>query len=236
MQDKALGALQTDSPFQSITRNAAGGFDVDQPGAKDAALARSTLAKGDVERALGVNAADRDFAFTLPDMASASNVVASENRRNQAQLQEGLSKIIKARQRTGEGVQVPGGQFEGATAQAIADYVKSKPMGGEVAAMELYNKSRMADIALKDAIKASLRGQYPAPGYVPGTGAGNVAAQAMAQMPLPSTPVDLSSAVPFYGISDAVNQYTAQARQRETDDLLREIYSNRLGTGFGDVA
>lgn len=226
MQDKAMDALTGGSAFQQTTKD--GGFQTYQPGADDAALARTTRAGGDIERALGVNAADTNFNFTLPNMQSARDVVTSENLRNQAGFQQGLDKIIKARQRTGGGIQTPGSQFEGATAQAIGDYVKSKPMGGEVAAMDLYNKSRTGDIALKDALKASLAPQAPAPAYTGGTGPGAQAVQALAQMPLPRGTPDLSSALPFYGIADAVSGAQASAQRREDMDRMERMYqSNR---------
>ena len=227
MQDKALSAYTGGSEFQTTTRTPEGGFNVTQPGGKDAALARSILASGDVGRAGDLNKADTNFNFTLPNMQSARDVIASENLRNQAGFQQGLDKIIKARQRTGGGIQTPGSQFEGATAQAIGDYVKSKPMGGEVASMDLYNKSRTADLALKDAIKNSLARQVPAPGFTGGTGPGASAAQVLAQMPLPANVPDLSSALPFYGIADAVSGAQASAQRREDMDRMERMYRDR---------
>ena len=218
-QDKALGSLTGGSAFRQ-TEQVGKGFQTTQPGAPDAALSRSTLASGDIERSLGVNAADRNFAFTLPNMQSARDVITSENLRNQGQFQQGLDKIIKARTRSGGGIQTPGSQFEGATAQAIGDYARSKPMGGEVASMDLYNKSRTGDIALKDALKASLARQVPAPGFAAGTGPGASASQVLAQMPLPRGTPDLSSALPFYGISDVVSGVQAQAQRAEDMDRI----------------
>ena len=227
MQEKALNAYTGGGAFGQTTRTPEGGFNITQPGGPDAALARSTLASGDIERSLGVNAADRNFAFTLPNMQSARDVITSENLRNQGQFQQGLDKIIKARTRSGGGIQTPGSQFEGATAQAIGDYTRSKPMGGEVASMDLYNKSRTGDIALKDALKASLARQVPAPGFAAGTGPGASAAQVLAQMPLPRGTPDLSSALPFYGISDAVSGAMSQAQRREDMDRMERMYQNR---------
>jgi hypothetical protein len=226
-QDKAFNAYTGGGAFGQTTRTPEGGFNITQPGGPDAALARSTLASGDIERSLGVNAADRNFAFTLPNMQSARDVITSENLRNQGQFQQGLDKIIKARTRSGGGIQTPGSQFEGATAQAIGDYARSKPMGGEVASMDLYNKSRTGDIALKDAIKASLARQVPAPGFTGGAGPGASAAQVLAQMPLPRGTPDLSSALPFYGISDVVSGAQASAQRREDMDRMERMYQNR---------
>ena len=235
-QDKALGSLTGGSAFQQ-TEQVGKGFQTTQPGAPDAALSRSTLASGDIERSLGVNAADRNFAFTLPNMQSARDVITSENLRNQGQFQQGLDKIIKARTRSGGGIQTPGSQFEGATAQAIGDYARSKPMGGEVASMDLYNKSRMGDVALKDAIKASLARQVPAPGFTGGAGPGASAAQVLAQMPLPRGTPDLSSALPFYGISDVVSGAQASAQRREDMDRMERMYQNRYAQpGFVSMA
>jgi hypothetical protein len=227
MQDKALSAYTGGSEFQETIKTPEGGFKVTQPGGKDAALSRSILAGGDIGRALDVNRLDRDLNFTLPTMQSARDVITGENLRNQGQFQQGLDKIIKARTRSGGGIQTPGSQFEGATAQAIGDYARSKPMGGEVAAMDLYNKSRVGDVELKNAIKNSLARQVPAPGFTGGAGPGASAAQVLAQMPLPAKVPDLSSALPFYGISDAVGGAQASAQRREDMDRMERMYQNR---------
>lgn len=235
-QDKALGALTGGDAFRQTVKEGEG-FQTTQPGAEHAALSRSELAKGDIERSLGVNAADRNFNFTLAGLPQAREVIAGENLRGQAQYQKGLDLIAKGRQRTGGGIHAPGGPYDLRTGDLIRQYVEANPFGGEVAAMDLYNKSRMGDIALKDAIKASLARQVPAPGYTSGTGPGTSAVQALAQMPLPREIPDLSSSLAPYAISDAVSGVMAQAQRREDMDRMERMYQNRYAQpGFVPTA
>jgi hypothetical protein len=236
-QEKGLNALQSSDPFKQTTRDAKGGFTTEQPGADDAALARTTLAGGDIERALGVNAADTNFNFKLPTLQASRDVIEGENQAAFGQLQDGMNSIIANRQRTGGGIQLPNSQFEGGTAKALGDFVKSNPRGGEVAAMDLFNKAGTSGLALKNAIKTSLAPQAPAPGYTTG-GPGATAANLIAQTPPIQQSADLSSALPFFAGSNIVGQIQQQQQNAQNREFLLDLNNrtvgNQLATQFAN--
>jgi hypothetical protein len=236
-QDKALGALTGGSAFQQ-TEQVGKGFQTTQPGGPDAAFSREQLASGDIERSLGVNALDRNFNFTLAGLPQASEVIAGENLRGQAQFQEGLDKIAKSRQRTSGGIHAPGGPFDRATMDAMYDYSEANPRGGVPAAIELLHRTQLGDLGVKDAHKASLARQAPAPGFTAGTGPGASAVQALTQMPLPRGVPDYTSSLVPYAISDVVSGVQAQAQRAEDMDRIERMYQNRYAqpgfVGMGD--
>jgi hypothetical protein len=226
-QEKAAQYYTGGNAFEQTTRTPEGGFQKTQPGAPDAVTARSELARGDADiRAPGVNALDRNFGFTLAGMPQARDVITQANLEGQAQYREGLDKIAMGRQRTGGGVHAPGGPYDLRTGDLIRQYAEANPRGGELAAMELLRKSQLGDLAVKDAHKASLARQVPAPGYTGGAGPGASAAQVLAQMPLPRGVPDYTSSLPFYGISEVVSGVQAQEQRKQDMDRIERMYKS----------
>ena len=145
-QQRGLDALQGSTAFGEISRTPSGGFQTTQPGAADAAKARSTLSSGDLDRAARLNQAGQDFGFTLPTLADARSVVERDNALQMGQFQKGLDDLITSRQRTSGGIQLPGSQFEGETVDAIGRFADANRLGGETEALDLFNKAREADL------------------------------------------------------------------------------------------
>ena len=213
-QNEALNALQGSDAFTNISRNAAGGFDVKQQGGADAATTRSTLAAGDPARALKLNAADTNFNFQLPQLSDAQGIVSRDNTLQQGQFDKGVADVIGSRRRSFGGIENTG--ETPATIDALARFSDANRFGGEREALDLFNKSGLADIGLKNAIKASLASQAPAPGFTTG-GPGGAAANVIVQSPPPNVPVDLGSTLPFAAGGNIVKQLQ-QAEQARTDN------------------
>ena len=214
-QDKALAALQGSDAFQTTTRNAAGGFDVSQPGGPNARKAREELAKVDATiRAPGINAADRNFNFKLPTLADARGIVEQENSLNQATLDKGLSDIALLKRRQFGGIENTG--EGGSTVDAMARFANENRRGSERDALDLFNKSAAADISLKDAIKNSLARQAPAPPFSSG-GPGGTAANAIVQSPPRAAVPDLSAAIGPQSVGGVVKYLMDQEQARENN-------------------
>jgi len=231
-QQRGLDALQGSSAFGNVTRNPAGGFDVAQPGAADAAKARSVLSSGDLDRAARLNQAGQDFNFTLPSLADARSVVERDNALQMGQFQKGLGDLITSRQRLGGGIQVPGSDFEGATVDAIGRYADQNRLGGETKALDLFNKSREADLAILNQQLGVNQPQVALPAYTTTT-PGGTAANVIAQSPPRATVPDITSAIPFQAAGGIINQLQAQEQARQDNrnylEALRVLANQRAG-------
>ena len=231
-QQRGLDALQGSTAFGEISRTPSGGFQTTQPGAADAAKARSTLSSGDLDRAARLNQAGQDFGFTLPTLADARSVVERDNALQMGQFQKGLDDLITSRQRTSGGIQLPGSQFEGETVDAIGRFADRNRLGGETQALDLFNKSREADLALLGQQLNVNQPQVALPAYTTGT-PGGTAANVIAQSPPRTTVPDIASAIPFQAAGGIVSQLQAQEQRREDNknflEALRVLGNQRAG-------
>ena len=220
-QQRGLDALQGSTAFGEISRTPSGGFQTTQPGAADAAKARSTLSSGDLDRAARLNQAGQDFGFTLPTLADARSVVERDNALQMGQFQKGLDDLITSRQRTSGGIQLPGSQFEGETVDAIGRFADANRLGGETQALDLFNKAREADLALLGQQLDVNQPQVALPAYTTGT-PGGTAANVIAQSPPRTTVPDIASAIPFQAAGGIINQLQAQEQRREDNKNFLE--------------
>jgi hypothetical protein len=231
-QQRGLDALQGSTAFGEISRTPSGGFQTTQPGAADAAKARSTLSSGDLDRAARLNQAGQDFGFTLPTLADARSVVERDNALQMGQFQKGLDDLITSRQRTSGGIQLPGSQFEGETVDAIGRFADANRLGGETQALDLFNKAREADLALLGQQLNVNQPQVALPAYTTGT-PGGTAANVIAQSPPRTTVPDIASAIPFQAAGGIINQLQAQEQRREDNknflEALRVLGNQRAG-------
>ena len=231
-QQRGLDALQGSTAFGEISRTPSGGFQTTQPGAADAAKARSTLSSGDLDRAARLNQAGQDFGFTLPTLADARSVVERDNALQMGQFQKGLDDLITSRQRTSGGIQLPGSQFDGETVDAIGRFADRNRLGGETQALDLFNKAREADLALLGQQLNVNQPQVALPAYTTGT-PGGTAANVIAQSPPRTTVPDIASAIPFQAAGGIINQLQAQEQRREDNknflEALRVLGNQRAG-------
>jgi hypothetical protein len=233
-QEKALDALTGSDAFRRITRDG-GGFKVDQgPGAPSAANARTDLARGDeIFRAPGINAADRDFRFTLPTLASANQLVDRDLARQRGVFDEQAGQVRESQRRRFGGVENTGEVAN--TMDKLYQLNREFDWGKERLGMDLYNKSRGADLDIKNALKDSLALQAPAPGYVSG-GPGAQASNVIAQTPPPARPADLGMALPFASGADAVARWLQNERyeqdRKDRNTLLNRWLDNQGPQGW----
>jgi hypothetical protein len=231
-QERGLDALQGSTAFGDISRTPSGGFQTTQPGAADAAKARSTLSSGDRARAARLNQVGQDFDFAMPTLADAQGVVDRDNALQMGQFQKGLDDLITSRQRTSGGIQLPGSRFEGETVDAIGRFADANRLGGETEALDLFNKSREADLALLGQQLNVNQPQVPLPAYTTGT-PGGTAANVIAQSPPKSTVPDIASAIPFQAVGGIVSQLQAQEQRREDNknflEALRVLGNQKAG-------
>lgn len=227
-QEKALNALTGSDAFRRVTRDG-GGFKLTQPGAPSAANARTDLARGDeIFRAPGINAADRDFRFTLPTLASANQLVDRDLARQRGVFDEQAGQVRESQRRRFPDQNTGG---EANTLDKLYQLNREFDWGKERLGMDLYNKSRGADLDIKNALKASLALQAPAPGYVSG-GPGAQASNVIAQTPPPARPADLGMALPFASGANVVAQLLQNERyeqdRKDRNTLLNRWLDNQV--------
>lgn len=220
---RATGNLTT--PFGTTRQDPdTGGFESFQPGGLSAATARTTLASGDVERARRLNELGRGFTPTVPTLAGAKTIVQGDDALQRVLFERGLSDIVRNRQRLGQGIQQPGGPFEGSTARELGDFALRNRFGGERGAIDLFQKARAGDISALQQAQIANQPQAGFPAFTaggPGTQAGAVIAQTP---PAPVTP-DIGGAIPFQAggniFASLVSQEQARTRNKDFLDALR---------------
>lgn len=226
-QEKALNALQSNDAFGSITRNAQGGFDRTQAGGADAAGARATLAAGDNQlRAPAINAADKNFKFTLPTLDDARGVIQRDQASKRNSFDKYVTDAMSASNRAGGGM---GNAPHAATLiEAIGRAHDEFRFNDEQDAMDLRYKTNNNDIALKEALKNSFAMKAPAPGFASGT-PGATASTNIAQSPPPASIVDLGGAIPFAAGSNALSQYVSQQNAAESNKQFLDALTRMAG-------
>ena len=228
-QERGLQSLTGSSPFQTTTRDAAGGFNVDQPGAAIATAARSNLSFGDVDRSRNINELTSNFGFTLPTLSGARDIIERDRALQQGQFDKGLGDIVTANQRQFGGIsntaQTP------AAIDAISRFTQANRFGGEREALDLYAKSKAADIGNLQQQIAANQMLAPAPGFQAGVGPGTTAANLVAQTPPPAQTPDLSGALPWRAGSNVISQIQAQEQAALDNKRYLEalkFYADRL--------
>jgi hypothetical protein len=228
-QKRALASLQETGDFGAIRQDeATGGFTSTQPGGPSAAQARSRLAFGDTERALGLNEASRNFAFQLPTRAGAQGIVDRDNRGRVRELEKGMGDIASLKQRQFGGLQNTGGEAN--TTDAIGRFIASNELNREQQGLDLFNKQRESDLSILAQQIAANQPQVPAPGFTTG-GPGATAAAAISQTPPPARVADISGAIPFATGGNFMKQLYDQQNQKRRDDqyalLVRTLGNQR---------
>ena len=225
-QEKGLQALTGSDAFKTITRDG-GGFNVSQPGATDAAEARSIAAFGDIDRAVKSNTATRDFDFKLPTIGSAQSVIDEGIAGRQGTVDAGVNKLLNLKKRQFGGLNHSG--MGGSTVDALARFAGENSADRRLNALELFDKSKQNDLALQSQILANLSSRAGAPAFTSG-GPGATAAQLIAQTPQPRQVADLSGGAALGAAgAQTLNQLSNQVRADENNRLIRDILARHLG-------
>ena len=225
-QERGLKALTGGSAFQNVKMTPDGGYNIDQPGAADAAATRSILAFGDQARARETNKAT-DFNFKLPTVGMAEELVERDIGRKQGAFDTGLNTIIEDKRRKFGGINNTG--EAPSTIKAIADFTNENQFNKEQQALSLFDKSMSNDIANKQALLNTLKSQAGAPQFQAG-GPGTQAAQLIAQTPMPATIGDVGDASGFLGgqsiLASIRDQNNVAMKQEQDRNLIDRWLGN----------
>ena len=215
-QERGLNSLTGNSDFQNTTRSDGGGFDLSQIGGADAAEARRSTAASDIFRAEKLGNASSNFDFNLPNLGAAQGVVDRDIGAVQTAFDEKANNVISAQRRNFGGInntnEVP------AILDSLRDTAQEFNFGREKDALNLLGQSNASDLSTLSNLNSAFAPQAPAPSFSSQSGAGNTAANLIAQTPPPAPAVNISGG--GIGAASASNTLgnILQSQQRSQDN------------------
>ena len=226
-----LNAYQGGSAFGQTTRTPDGGFQLDQPGAKSSADARTLLAEHDKKQRVprtGELTAQEFSPFGLnPDtgIPKARDYVMEGIGQRRKELGRGAGQVTAATKRAYGGVGSTNEQP--AMLDALSRYYEKTgiPDPGREA-LDLFYKTGSAGETLRNQALGNQVRRAPAPGFTSST-IGPSAATNIAQRPTPATIPDLSGAVLPLSIAgvtkNIADQYSADQRNQQFLEAIRHL-------------
>ena len=216
--------LNQNSPFKSITPNAAGGPDVSYGEAGPIAADNRLLAvMGDRNRQAGRNNITDNFKYNFPTYGAADNALQGQRNDERVLFDSGLDKIATAAQRASGGVQNSGTNRN--AIDAIGDYTAQAGLRfGPEATQKFLNTSQQGDLSTAQQALAFLNPQGPqSPGFDETNNSGGLTA-ALSQAPLPTATANYGSSLPFAAGANAISNYQTQAAQTANNARTDELY------------
>ena len=210
-QERGLNSLTGNSDFQNTTRSDGGGFDLSQIGGADAAEARRSTAASDIFRAEKLGNASANFDFNLPNLQAAQGVVDRDIGVTQSNFDRQANDVIEQQRRNFGGInntnEVP------AILDSLRNTAQEFNFGRERQALDLLGKSNTADLGTLSNLNSAFAPQAPAPSFSSQSGAGNTAANLIAQTPPPAPAIDLGGALPFAAAGSTIGNLHGQAQR-----------------------